>query len=77
MAQRKNSKDVKWTVPNTKKPLCYSTEATSHLIVALMEPSDTIQMLRNKIVYDVEAKEVLNMYIKVGYGNQIASEWFH
>lgn len=73
-----NSADVEWTIPNHKKPIAYSTRATSDLIETLSENNTkaTISEIRNMINYDVEAKKVLDAYINNGFGNQIASEWF-
>lgn len=76
MSVNREKGDVRWTIPNRKTPIAWSTVATSNLITALMEPNDTIASLRQKIYYDVEAKAVLDAYIEKGYGNQIAKEWF-
>lgn len=76
MARAKSKGDVSWTVPGKKKPIAYSTTAASDLIVALAEEYNTINDVYNAINYDIEAKEVLEKYIALGYGNQIAREWF-
>ena len=68
--------DVQWTVPNKKKPIAYSTRATSDLIVILSEDYETITDVYNAINYDEDAKEILKKYIDLGYGNEIAREWF-
>lgn len=68
--------DVEWRIPTQKKPIAYSTKATSDLIVVLSKDGGTISEVRKAITYDVEAKAVLDEYIKRGYGNQIAKGWF-
>lgn len=60
----------------SKKPIAYSTVAASKLIVALSETHETIQDVYNAIVFDVEAKEVLQKYIEAGYGGEIAKTHF-
>lgn len=76
MAKTKSKGDVSWTVPKRKKPIAYSTKATSDLIAVLAQEYETITDVYNAINYDVEAKEILQKYIDLGYGNQIAREWF-
>ena len=70
--------DVEWHIPGKKKPIAYSSKATSDLIEALAEenPSATIREIFGKVNYDVEAKKVLQQYMDAGYGDQVASEWF-
>ena len=70
------SSDVSWRVPKRKKPIAYSTVATSDLIVMLSEEGLTIQEVYDRILFDDEAKKVLNEYIKRGYGNTIAKTFF-
>lgn len=76
MAKTKVKGDVSWTVPNKKKPITYSTVATSQLIGLLSQEHKTIQDVYEAVTYDVEAKEILQKYIDLGYGNEIAREWF-
>ena len=76
MAKVKRKGDVSWTAPNKKKPITYSTVATSNLIGLLSKDHETISDVYNAITYDVEAKEVLQKYIDLGYGNEIARQWF-
>lgn len=73
---KKSKGDVHWMVPNKKKPIAYSTKATSDLIVILSETNETIIDVYNAINYDQDAKEILKKYIDLGYGNEIAREWF-
>lgn len=72
----KNKGDVYWYVPKYKKPIAYSTVATKNLVDALAEDYETIIDVYNAINYDAEAKAILKKYIDLGYGNQIAREWF-
>ena len=76
MAKKKNKGDVHWTAPNKKKPIAYSTVATSQLVGLLSEEHKTIQDVYNAVTYDQEAKEVLQKYIDLGYGNETARNWF-
>lgn len=76
MAKAKSKGDVSWTVPKRKRPIAYSTKAVSDLIVVLAQEYETIADVYNAINYDIEAKAVLQKYIDLGYGNQIAREWF-
>ena len=76
MAKAKNKGDVHWYVPNKKKPIAYSTKAASDIIGLLAEDFETIQDVYDAINYDQEAKDVLQKYIDLGYGNEIAREWF-
>lgn len=70
--------DVEYTIPDKKKPIAYSTRATSDLIETLSDdnPTATISELKDLVNYDVEAKKVLQQYIDAGYGNKTASEFF-
>ena len=72
----KSKGDVSYTVPNKKKPIAYSTVATSDLIVVLAQDYETITDVYNAINYDQDAKDVLQKYIDLGYGDIIAREWF-
>ena len=76
MAKAKIKGDVQWFVPGKKKPIAYSTKATKDLIGLLAEDYETIQDVCNAINYDPEAKAIMQIYINLGYGNQIAREWF-
>ena len=76
MTKTKRKGDVHWFVPNKKKPIAYSTVAASDLIGLLAEDFETIQDVYDAINYDEEAKEILQKYIDLGYGNEIARNWF-
>ena len=73
---KKSKGDVEYRLPNKKKPIAYSTKATSDLIAVLVEDHQTITDVYNAINYDRDAKEILYKYIELGYGNEIAREWF-
>lgn len=71
--------DSEWYVPNRKKPIAYSTIATSDSIGVMADehPDDTIrELLARYPVYEVDGRKVLQQYINAGYGEQKASEWF-
>lgn len=71
-----NSNDVKWRVPKKKKPIAYSTKATSDLIVALSKENKTIKDVQAAISLDQEAIKILQKYIDEGYGDTIAQNFF-
>lgn len=68
--------DVQWHIPGRKKPIAYSTKATSDLIAVLAEEGGTIAEVQRKINFDEDAKAVLQAYIDRGYGDVEAREWF-
>lgn len=70
------SNDTQWFVPKKKKPIAYSTTATSKLIGLLSQEYETIQDVYNAINFNTEAKKVLQAYIDKGYANEIAKECF-
>ena len=76
MGRKLHSWDVSWTVPNKKRAIGYSTKATSDLIVLLSQDGSTIQEVYDKINFDVDGKKVLREYIRRGYGNIVARDWF-
>ena len=73
---KRSKGDVKYHIPKKKKPIAYSTKATSDLIVVLAQDYETISDVYNAVNYDQDAKGVLKKYIDLGYGNVIAREWF-
>lgn len=81
MATKNIKGDVWWYRPHTKfskdkKPIAYSTRAVSDLIVVLSRENETIYDVYNAINYDEEAKEILQKYIDLGFGNEVASNLF-
>ena len=77
MARNRRSKgDVYWYVPGRKTPIAYSTKAASDLIVTLAEEGGTIQEVHDQIIYDIEARKILEKYIAKGYGRIEACTWF-
>jgi hypothetical protein len=73
---RKIKGDVVWTIPTRKKPIAYSTRATSDLIVALAEDGSTIREIYQNINYDREAKDIMQKYIELGFGDTVAKTMF-
>lgn len=78
MARNKSKGDVYYySIDNKKKkPIAYSTRAASDLIALLSEEYETINDVFNAINYDEEAKNVLQIYINLGYGNEISRKHF-
>ena len=74
--KRKDKGDVRWYVPNKKRPIAYSTRAVSDAIALFSESGGTIEEVRSQIHYNPEAIEILTKYIELGYGNVVAREWF-
>lgn len=71
MAYHKPKGDVSWFAGKRKKPIAYSTVASSDLIKLLFDehPDATIQEVQGMINFDEEAKQVLQKYMDLGYGN--------
>lgn len=73
----KNYKDIEYYVPGRKRPIAGSTRATYDFLVVVHEnnPTLTIKQLyelitdRSKYIFQPEAVEVLNAYIKAGYAD--------
>lgn len=76
MSAAKLGGDVHWHIPGRKKPIAYSTKATSDLIAVLAGDGGTIAEVQRRINYDMEAKAVLQAYIDRGYGDVEARKWF-
>lgn len=76
MAKTTAKGDVQWYVPGQKRPIAYSTKATSDLIAVLAEEGGTIAEVLRRINYDTDAKSVLQAYIDHGYGDVEARKWF-
>lgn len=68
--------DAQWYLPNKRRPFAYSTKATSDLIVTLAQTFETIQNVYDNIIYDYEAKSILQVYIERGYGQCKARNFF-
>lgn len=73
---RKSKGDIAWYMPCYKKVVAYSTVATRDLIAELSKEGLTIRQVYDRITYDTQAKGLLAMYIKKGYGDVIAKDWF-
>ncbi len=76
MSRYKLKGDVAWRLPNRKRPFAYSTVATNDLIVVLAEEHSTIKDVYDNINYDADARRILAEYIKAGYGDCIARDYF-
>lgn len=74
--KNKSKGDVHWMIPKKKRPIAYSTKATSDLIILLSNDYTTIQKVHDAINYDQDAKDILQKYIDAGYGDQVASIFF-
>lgn len=78
----KNYKDIEYYAPGRKKRIAGSTKATFDFLECLHEENRmlTIAQLREMItdpsmyIYEPEAVEVLDAYIKTGYGDYVP-EW--
>lgn len=68
--------DVKWFIQGRKKPIAFSSESTMRTILVLGEKDCTFEELYKKINYDIEAKKVIQEYIKKGYGKEITNKHF-
>lgn len=76
MIRRASFAGVEWYAPRRKRPIARSTKAANDLIVILAAEGGTIQEIHDRINYDQEAKAVLQAYIDLGYGAQVARDWF-
>lgn len=76
MRRRYDKGDVSWYISGRKRPIAYSTVAASELIVALSQDGATVKEVHDRITYDAEARSILEVYIKRGYGNAVARELF-
>ena len=73
----KNHKDVEYFVPSRKKRIAGSTKSTSDFLVYIHENNPTLTIVqlralitdRSKFIFQPEAVEVLDAYIKAGYGD--------
>lgn len=70
MVKNRDPGDVSWYVPNKKRPIAYSTVATSNLIGLLAEDGLTVQQARDALLYDREGQGVMDAYIGLGYGDK-------
>ena len=71
--------DVGWYADGKKKPIAYSTTATSHFLAIIHEmyPTATVNKIKdmltdkNKYLPNPEALAILEAYIKAGEGEKI------
>lgn len=70
----RQANDVHWHCPGRKKPIAYSTIAARDAINCVAGNGDTLRTVRRKFdffIYDKEATDVLDAYIKYGFGEWI------
>lgn len=75
----KKYKDIEYYVPGRKRPITGSTRSTYDFLVVVhgSNPTLTIKQLcelitdRSKYIFQPEAVEVLDAYIKAGYGDYV------
>lgn len=60
---------VEWFLPEAKRPFAYSTKATSDLIEALAQYHMSVRESRKRIIFDYEARAILQYVIDAGYGD--------
>lgn len=70
MTGKRSRGDVHWTKPGGKRPIGYSTKATSDLIAMLADDGHTVSSAHDAILYDDEAKKILSLYVELGYGGE-------
>ena len=72
--------EVKWFVPNRKRPIAKSTRAVNDWIVQLSKDGCTIGELYRRLtedyIPDPDAAKIIAEYVKRGYGDEIARHWF-
>lgn len=74
---RSNSKgDVAWFIDNRKKPIAYSTVAVSEYISALANQGGSVNDLIGRVTWNFDAKNILQLYVKYGYGDTPAANLF-
>lgn len=72
-----NSKgDVAWYLPNRKRPIAYSTIAVSNFITVLAKEGGTVNDLINRVGWDFDAKNILQLYSQHGFGDANAADLF-
>lgn len=67
---------VQWYLPKKKRPMAYSTVATSDLIGYLAQEHETVQDVYNAINFDNDAKAILMKFIDAGYADHRARDLF-
>lgn len=60
---------VSWYAPGKKRPIGYSTRATSDLVRLLAEDGLTVSQAKRELRYDPEGQEIMQTYIDLGYGD--------
>lgn len=73
---RRGKGDVEWYLPKGKRAIAFSSKSTKDLVDVLSEDGCNIQQLYEKIHYDVDAKNIIKLYLDAGYGEVEARTWF-
>ena len=77
---RSRDNEVRWFIPNRKRPIAKSTRAVNDWIVQLSKDGCTIGELYRRLtedyIPDPDAVKIIAEYIKRGYGDEIARQWF-
>lgn len=60
--------DVHWHAPGRKRPIAYSTTATSDLIRMLAREDHTVDSALAAVNYDPDAIDILSRYAELGHG---------
>lgn len=63
------SRDVEWYVHGRKRPIAYSTVATSRMLGLMAEAGHTFASARQEVGFDQEARDVLDAHIARGLGD--------
>ena len=74
MQRKPKPGDVHWFVPGRKRPIAYSTKATSDLIGYLAADGLTFTEAHAAIRFDDEVKAVVQCYIDRGFGDRRMSD---
>lgn len=72
--KRKSKGDTMWLVPGKKRPIAYSTNATSYLIEILADEGLTFSEAKEHLIFDPEGRDVMQAYIDRGFGDTRMSD---
>lgn len=69
-----NKGDIEYYVPNKKRPIAYSTKAEADFLKLMTEdgyttPNEIIKAIDSKYQLAFEEKEIMEAYVKLGYGD--------
>lgn len=74
---KKSKVDIVYYLPNRKSPIAYSTIYTAKLLIILAEIFSSIQSVFYSVYRNQDAKNVLEKFIKNGYANEQAINFFN